>query len=62
MKASGEFFAEDGRIAGFVVSKASLRHEDGSRLSPGEQEELIRQYERYASRPDVRRNWRLRFE
>lgn len=62
IKASGEFFAEDGKIAGLVVSKASLRYENGERLSPEEQEELVRRYGEYADEPDVRKNWSLRFE
>lgn len=62
VKASGEFFAEDGIIAGFTVSKASLRYEDGKWLSPDEQEELIRQYEIYVSQPHIQKNWLLRFD
>ena len=62
VKASGEFFSEDGKIAGFVVSKASLKYEDGKWLTADEQEELIRQYEEYVSRPDIQKNWLLRFE
>ena len=62
VKASGEFFAEDGKIAGFLVSKASLKYENGEWLTTDEQEELISQYEKYASRPDVQKNWILRFE
>lgn len=60
--ASGEFFAEDGKIAGFIVSKASLKYDNRKQLFSDEQEELIHQYEKYVSQPHMQENWFLRFE
>jgi len=62
IKASGEFLAQDGKIAGFVVSKASLKYEDGEFLSFDEQEELLRRYEEYANQSHFQENWFLAFE
>lgn len=60
--ANGEFFAENGEIAGFSVSASSLRHENGEFLTSDECEELIHQYEEYICKPHGLRNWSLRFE
>lgn len=61
---SGEFIAKDGEIAGFVVSKASLRFENGEWLTPDEQEELIRRYKKYAGRRSAgeKRNRNIEFD
>ena len=61
VKANGEFFAENGEIGGFTVSKASLKYENGKRLTADEQEELICQYEKYMSRPHIQKNWFITF-
>ena len=60
--ASGEFFAEEGAIAGFLVSTSSLRHQNGEMLTTDECQELIRQYEEYISKPHAAKNRKLKFE
>lgn len=60
--ASGEFFARDGKISGFVVSKASLKYENGEWLTDEEQEELLRKYAKYADRPNAQKSWTIEFD
>lgn len=60
--ASGEFFAEDGEIAGFSVSIPSLKFENGEFLTQAECRELIRRYKQYMRKPHALKGWKLRFE
>lgn len=60
--ASGEFFAKEGQIAGFVVSMASLKFEDGTWLSDEEKKDLMLRYEEYVSQPHIQKKWTLEFE
>lgn len=62
IRGSGEFIAQEGEIAGFLVACASLKDENGRWLSKAEQQELIACYEEYRKEPNGLRNWRLRFD